>query len=213
VACTTLCSLANAQEFFVGIKREDFRSSYRAQRDPMWCWAAATEMVLDYKGMKYPHNEIVAKIKGAVVSAPGTYLEMIQATNLLMKKDGVTNIISGQMVMGAPTSFVVYNHLKRKNPIILTYKSGGSIGHAVVITGAVVTFSDSMVTIQKLEVFDPFSYSVINTSFEGPKWIVDTNKAEKTYRLWDVGGGNITLNATGESYLITGMILIDYSEK
>jgi hypothetical protein len=88
-------------------------------------------------------------------------------------------VVSGQIVLGAPLPTVLYNQLKQKKPVVLTYQ-GGSIGHAVVLTGIDATVSHAGVQITKLYVFDPFSYTVSPGPW-GPTFTPNTSLIYREY--------------------------------
>lgn len=156
-----LCLPAVVLAEFVGIPKADFEKHYRRQQDPFWCWASSAEMVLAYQGINLPQDKIVERIKGMVVSGTGSTMDMVRSTNGIFKDtSGKNAVISGQMVLGAPLPTVLYNQLKQKKPVVLTYQSNPQIGHAVVLTGIEATVSAAGVYVTKLYVFDPFSYNV-----------------------------------------------------
>ncbi|MCZ8254782.1 MAG: C39 family peptidase [Polaromonas sp.] len=156
-----LCLPAVVLAEFVGIPKADFDKHYRRQQDPFWCWASSAEMVLSYQGVKLPQDKIVERIKGMVVSGTGSPVEMIRSTNGIFTDTGGKNaVVSGQLVMGAPLPTVLYNQLKQKKPVVLTYQPNPQIGHAVVLTGMEATVSSAGVFVTKLYVFDPFAYNV-----------------------------------------------------
>jgi len=121
---------------FVGIKKGAFEDNYRAQEMSMWCWATSIEMVLDHSDIAVEAGQIVRLVKGAGFNAPGNPFEMVQATNQFVQTtSGKTAVLSGQFVGGHPIPNVMYNHLKRGKPFVLTYQQGWSMGHAVVVHG------------------------------------------------------------------------------
>lgn len=114
----------SASAEFIGVPKDEFKKHYRSQKESMWCWASSAEMVLSYQGINLPQDEIVKRVKGILVNQGGTPVEMVASTNAILKDTNNKNaVISGQYVIGAPLPTVLYNQLKQKKPIILTYQS------------------------------------------------------------------------------------------
>ncbi|MBW8720767.1 MAG: C39 family peptidase [Polaromonas sp.] len=201
-----LCLPAVVLAEFVGIPKADFDKHYRRQQDPFWCWASSAEMVLSYQGVKLTQDKIVERIKGMVVSGTGNPVEMVRSTNgIFQDVNGKNAVVSGQMVMGAPLPTVLYNQLKQKKPVVLTYQSNPQIGHAVVLTGMDATVSSAGVVITKLYVFDPFAYTV-SPSFRGPVFTKDDSLIYREYPPQETPYG-VSIPAG----MITGVILMNGS--
>ena len=160
---------------FIGITETEFMPHYRSQRMSMWCWATSAEMVLSYNGIVMPQERIVEAIKHIPVNAPGIPLEMVRTVNDIFKDENDEKIVvSGQYVLGAPLPLVLYNQLKQKQPVILTYQSGPGIGHAVVLTGIEASKVRGGILVSQIHVFDPFPdprqppyriYSLMTTNY------------------------------------------------
>lgn len=190
---------------FVGIRKEDFDSHYRPQVGPMWCWASCAEMVLSFQGIKLPQDEIVTRIKGFKVNAGGNPMEMIASTNgIFQDTSGRDIVVSGQFVMGAPLPTVLYNHLKRKKPVVLTYQAGPLFGHAVVLTGIDASTGGGQVRITKFYVFDPFCYRQVS-DWRGNRLEEDKSLIYKEYHPNPIVNNNIAI----EAGIITGVIFVD----
>jgi hypothetical protein len=152
-------AIISSRAEFVGIPNDEFESHYRAQKEPMWCWASSAEMVLSYEGVELEQEAIVTKVKGVPINQGGNPQEIDRAVNGVFRDTNDDQVVvSGQFVTGAPSTTVVYNQLKRKHPIILTYQPNAYSGHAVVLTGIDAEVTDTGVTIQHIYIFDPFSY-------------------------------------------------------
>lgn len=154
-------NFASAQTQQIGITPDEFLPYYRPQEMNMWCWATSAEMVLSYKGISLPANQIVLKVHGVIGNFPGSTIDMIRATNGTIKDNNDDfAIVSGQYVVGAPLPTVMYTNLKDKKPIILTYASGAGIGHAVVVIGASVHTNNTTgeFYFTDLVVADPYPY-------------------------------------------------------
>jgi len=208
----------NAQS--VGINKEDFMKHYHRQQTLFWCWASSAEMVLSYEGIKLGQDAIVTNIKGFPQNATGNPSEMIRSTNRIFNDvNNIPTVISGQYIIGAPLVTVLYNQLKSKRPVILTYSAGQSMGHAVVLTGIDYKLrQDNSLEITKFYIFDPFAYKPQLDNFGrqkfdffgNPLFDNDDTLIYKEYELWE-GNGNLFLKTESNNYVgtVSGVILID----
>lgn len=205
LACITVLFQASyASADLVGISKEEFLPHYAKQKDPLWCWAASTQMILSYQGAKVPQEEVVLRVKGALSSSAGSIAEMIAAANGVFSSRGKEVVVSGQYVHGAPLATVLYNQLSHKRPVILNYiASGSNIGHAVVVTAIDASISNGELMVSGLYVFDPFSYRVVQ-EWGVIKYIHDQGLITKYYPLSALGG---TLYLPAGA--ITGVVLVD----
>ena len=199
---------------FVGIPNEEFAEHYRAQKGEYLCWATCAEMVLSHQGITLPADAIVEKIKGYKADETGNHGEMIKATNGIFADENDQKVmVSGQMVLGAPISTVLYTSLKNQKPIILLYQNGPTIGHAVVITGADVEVNTSTdkVTVRKWHVFDPYSYRRVAdfTQLKGYRLEEDASLVRKEYHpRQNFSNGRIQI----EAGVVTAVIIIEGAE-
>ena len=182
IFCLASCP-SNAEYF--GIPPDEFRQHYRPQQETQWCWAASVEMVLATQEVNVPHNAIVEYIKGVQLNMPGSVEEMAKAINGMHKDaTGRPVIVAGQPVNGAPFPAVLFNHMKNRNPTILTYQGGPGIGHAVVLFGieADVDTEQGTFFITGLHVADPFPVMRVSTPY-GVDTVFDENRYwHRTYR-------------------------------
>ena len=191
---------------FIGIGKKEFEQHYKSQRAQNWCWASSAEMVLSYQGINLPQETIVERIKGFRVDATGNPMEMIKSVNTVLRDEQNRRVVvSGQYVTGAPLTTVLYNHLKQKKPVILTYQSGPWFGHAVVLTGMDAIVNNNNIDITKLYIFDPFSYRQV-TDWRGYRLEHDSNLIYREYRPRET-----PLGIEIEAGLITGVIFVDGS--
>ena len=125
-------------------------------------------MVLSYSGIRLPQEAIV---RGAPILGAGNAYEMINSTNgVFVDENKAKVIVSGQMVMGVPTTAVLYNQLKNNRPVVLTYQNGPWSGHAVVLVAIDADVIDNDVNISQFYVFDPFPFRQQWTQF-GPQFV------------------------------------------
>lgn len=200
-----MCLPLAASAEFVGISKDDFKVHYRKQNDPLWCWASSAEMVLSYEGINLPQERIVERVKGVVVSGTGSPGEMINATNgIFTDVNGKRSVVSGQLIWGAPLPTVLYNQLKQKKPVILTYQASPQFGHAVVLTGIDAIVSDTGVQILKFYIFDPFAYRMRPNPWGGVTYDFDDSLSYKEYAPQTTPFG-IAIPAG----LVTGVILVN----
>jgi hypothetical protein len=198
----------------IGIKKDEFISHYRVQKTMMWCWASCAEMVLSYEGINLSQEAIVTRVKGAPIPTGGNPYEMIKSTNFIVNdNDNNAVVISGQFVNGAPYNTVLYNQLKHKKPVILTYSTGVWSGHAIVLTGIdYILNPDLTFTINRFYVFDPFSYSIA-TDIMGNQYLKeDSTLSYKIYDLQLFPDGLHLISGMKNIGLVTGMIFIDASK-
>ncbi|MFL1491349.1 papain-like cysteine protease family protein [Pseudomonas antarctica] len=195
----------NATADFVGLQKAEFESHYAVQQTPLWCWAASTQMILSYQGVKVPQDKIVTRVTGTLGAGAGSVPDMIKAANGLFSVDGKQIVVSGQYVNGAPLATVLFNQLSHKRPVILNYLApAGGVGHAVVVTAIDASVVSGEVMISSVYVFDPFPYHMVPNPWGGFNYVYDENLKTKTYNL-SSSGGYVYINPG----VITGVILID----
>jgi hypothetical protein len=205
-----------AQAQTVGIPKEKFAPHYRAQRTMTWCWASSAEMALSYQGIRVPQEAIVTRIKGIPIPVKGSAYDIIKATNaVLLDENRRAIVVSGQFVTGAPLSTVLYNHLRRQRPVILTYvipSIGQWSGHAVVLIGADYTWSRDTVVFTRVHVADPLPYT--QTTDADGKSVVREDPAAR-FRKYDLVVGTSGLEMRSEGKLvgiISGALFMDGTE-
>jgi hypothetical protein len=183
-------SAAGLRTEYVGIDREEFKESYAAQETPMWCWAACAEMCAAHAGVDLKQEDIVRHVKGWVTVSPGNAVDMMRATNLVVKRDNQrTAVISGLAFYGSPPINVIYNQLKQGQPVMMSYHphTAGPFGtgHVVVVYGLDVHVDRSRVgsEIQPVtwHVADPWCYRQARDNFGNPYMSKDTRLALRRY--------------------------------
>ncbi len=88
------------------------------------------------------------------INQGGSPTDIIRSVNGVFKnKNDDDVVVSGQYIVGAPLSTVLYNQLKAKKPVILTYQASAMSGHAVVVTGIDATVEGSTVLITSIAYF------------------------------------------------------------
>lgn len=142
---------------YVGIPSGTFQMSTAAQLQDEWCWAASTQMILAYYGIPVTQPEIVARVFGAA----GDWSASDQVISAALNGWGFNR--NGQMVYirstayaGPPPPNVLLNELSQYHPILLTFMSGPTSGHAVVITAASYTRGQFGPQVTSIVVRDPW---------------------------------------------------------
>jgi hypothetical protein len=106
-----------------------------AQLQNEWCWAASTQMILTYYGVPVTQPQIVARVFGGVVNWSASDQVISAALNgMALNMNGQVVHVSSGAYPGPPPPNVLFNELSQGHPILLTYMSGPTSGHAVVIT-------------------------------------------------------------------------------
>ncbi len=188
-----IASLSSAA--YVGMTDSEFTPHYRRQENTNWCWAACAEMALSSSGVNIPQTTLVQVANnGNISNAPGFPPQMIMLTNnLFTQPAGHAAVVSGQMVQGAIIPTVLYNHLKRKKPVIIEYNYGGGTGHAIVLIGMDYEIVNHMILIKTMYIFDPFSYAQVPNPWGGYSLQPDNTKIRKSYGFYPTPGNTPTL--------------------
>lgn len=215
----TLAICGSSFAEYVGIPQDEFSPHYRAQQGLMLCWAASAEMVLSYQGINLPQDAIVTKARGVPVNAPGGPWEMFRVTNGIFQTAQNNDVlVLGQFIPGPAPTAILFNQLKHKRPVILTYQQQGSwVGHAVVLIGMDVTIDKHNIGNEIIPtsfyVADPFSYRQKVNTFGQPIYQLGQPVFERdgslAFRKYNWGNGMVLNPFPGT---ITGMIFMDASQ-
>lgn len=104
------------------------------QRQTNWCWAAAVQMVLNYRGVPVSQEQVVQRIfNGAVPNVPG------QPDQILTALSGWAFTRNGQRVMLSSSPFAfdgseIVRDLAERWPLVVGVRSSPNSGHAYVLT-------------------------------------------------------------------------------
>ena len=146
----------------IGIPSEALDVTYSSQRNSKWCWAASIQMVLQYHGIRTMQQDIVARTFGtdAQGNLPNQAGDLANITsnlnNLNVDRAGTTYQVESVFGEGAPPIELLLDNMERREPLIIGYRSGPNMGHAVVITGVQYSRSPQGPVIHKLIVRDPW---------------------------------------------------------
>lgn len=161
-AMSTNAESSNGAPTLIGIPSEALDVTYSSQRNSMWCWAASIQMVLQYHGIRTVQQDIVARTfgpdaQGNLPNKPGD-LKNITANlnNFNVDRAGTTYQVESIFGEGAPPVSLLLDEMDRREPLIIGYRSGPNMGHAVVVTGAVYSQTPQGPMIHKIIVRDPW---------------------------------------------------------
>ena len=146
----------------VGVDSTKLDRVYAVQRNTMWCWAATLQMLFGYHGIRIEQEEIVYRSFGRdpygnPPNWPGSF-EMItrNLNNWSIDHHGRRYRIQAHLGGGAPETVVLIQELARQHPVILSYQSRPTMGHAVLCTAADYIVHHNQVFIRKIIVRDPW---------------------------------------------------------
>ncbi|HET7107268.1 MAG TPA: papain-like cysteine protease family protein [Candidatus Acidoferrum sp.] len=142
---------------YVGIPTDEFNFVAAAQTQDEWCWAASVSMILRWYRLDISQELVVARTKGVLIDQPGSDQDISTAlSGWAYTRDGKPVVISSWTAPGAPPPLILIRELSQKHPILLTFISGPSSGHAVVITAASYIQTANGPYIQSLVLRDPW---------------------------------------------------------
>jgi hypothetical protein len=122
--------------YCAAIKTEIFEYFKAKQNYDNWCWAACIQMALNYQGIKVHQSDIVRKVYGGTVNAPGNCYQM-QVGASGWRAKGVT-IKAWQKFN--PDAGDMIKTLAHKYPLVIGLNMPGqNIGHAYVLTAIYYT--------------------------------------------------------------------------
>lgn len=122
----------NDNLYWAAVETTYFREYVAKQRNNNWCWAACTQMVLNYQGVNVTQEQIVERVFGARVDRPGTAKDIVEgASGWYM--DGHTIEANFDYPL-APQKLI--DDLVNKYPLVVGLEMPGQdVGHAYVLTG------------------------------------------------------------------------------
>jgi hypothetical protein len=103
------------------------------QRQQNWCWAATTQMVLNYHGLYVTQEQVVTRIFGKLVDSPAEPKQILTALS------GWAPDTRGRFSQIFANTYLLQGSdlvrdLAFKWPLIVGLKQPGQIGHAYVLT-------------------------------------------------------------------------------
>ena len=159
-SCFSLLVAASAHSqnlISVGIPSASFNFVASSQKQTEWCWAASTQMILQWLGFDVDQGEVVSKVKGALINQGASDADINTALNAVaVQRTGQPAVIHSLFASGPPPASVLVNELGHQHPILLSFKSGPYSSHAVVITGARYYQTRSGPVVTSLIIRDPW---------------------------------------------------------
>lgn len=118
--------------YWAAIETSYFKAYVASQRSNNWCWAACTQMVLNYQGVNVTQEQIVERVFGLQVDRPGTAQNIVQGARGWYV-DGKT-IEAKADYSFQPQKLI--DDLVNKYPLVVGLSMPGqNVGHAYVLTG------------------------------------------------------------------------------
>lgn len=118
--------------YWAAIETTYFKAYVASQRSDNWCWAACTQMVLNYQGVNVSQEQIVERVFGSQIDKPGT------AQNIIQGASGwyVNGHIIGAKSDNSVSAQKLIDDLVNKYPLVIGLTMPGQrVGHAYVLTG------------------------------------------------------------------------------
>ncbi|MGD9667837.1 MAG: papain-like cysteine protease family protein [Hyphomicrobiaceae bacterium] len=146
----------NARAAFYIVESIADRQTTKKQQTPVWCWAAAIEMVLASGKVMWSQVDIVNRVKGfpkLETASSGEITQMLNSWNF--DYNGKIWRSKAKYYQGALPASVLIHELKNQWPVIVTYSTGPASGHAVVVYAALTSATSP--EIKLIYYFDPFT--------------------------------------------------------
>lgn len=139
--------------YWAAIKTSYFKAHVARQRSENWCWAACTQMVLNYQGVNVSQEQIVERVFGFQIDRPGTAENIVQ---------GASGWYVDGHTIGAKYdySFIpqkLIDDLVNKYPLVVGLSMPGqNVGHAYVLTGLSFQKQGDVIYPQSVILRDPW---------------------------------------------------------
>lgn len=176
------------QNYFVaGIPTNEFEyfvapNMNGRQRQSNWCWAACTQMVLNYHGLYVSQEQVVARIYGGLVDQPANDYQIREALS-----GWAPNVYGGSSYIycqsGLNSINEITQNLAYKWPLIVGLRSpNGGTGHAYVLTAIYYSLDWNNNTIpDKVVLRDPWPSS---NSRQEMSWYEFSNRLGAVFKVW-----------------------------
>ena len=153
------------------------------QRCPEWCWAASSQMILNYHGLYVEQEQIVNKIFGSLECQGGTPDEIVDGmTGWAPDIRGRFSEIHSERGLISPEDIV--RNLAYNWPLLVCMDNGSGGGHAVVLTAVYYSMNgNNNVIIDKVSIRDPWP---LNPSLQTMSWDEFSGKVQDIIRVWVV---------------------------
>jgi hypothetical protein len=155
IGCAAV-SIAQQAPHWVGIDNRVANSFAVAQWRDEWCWAASTQLILNYYGIHVTQADIVGRIHGNYEDQPGSDFDISEALDGWVPTAGGVRVVHATEGPGLPDTETLIEELSQSRPILIAFATGPSSGHAVVITGAAYIPSEGGPNVVSLVLRDPW---------------------------------------------------------
>lgn len=154
----TIYQIQGTKLYWAAVKTEYFCDYTAHQRQTNWCWAACTQMVLNYQGVPVTQEEIVQRVFGGQYDRPGTPYDILMGADgwkikghkIVAKVDNPSTISAKSLILD----------LRDKYPLIIGLRMPGQyVGHAYVLTGISFYVQNNDYYPQEVIVRDPWPES------------------------------------------------------
>ena len=147
---------------YVGLKTEQMNNRWTTQQQPMWCWAASIQIMLQTFGVDVSQQMIVHRTFGSdhwgnLPNKPGGLDVMTANLNYQgIDRKGRRFRVASMLMPGAPSSETLIRELSNGRPILFSYKSRPNMNHAVVCTAVKIVQGSNPRQIESIVVRDPW---------------------------------------------------------
>lgn len=151
----TIYQIAGTKLYWAAVKTEYFKEFAAQQRQMNWCWAACTQMVLNYQGVQVTQEEIVQRVFGGQYDRGGTAYDIAKGANGWNTKG--QKIVSRVENPNTVTAKSLVMDLRDKYPLVIGLRMPGqTVGHAYVMTGISFYIKNNTYYPQEVILRDPW---------------------------------------------------------
>jgi len=155
--CCILSTFSLAQvPRWVGIDSRIANNFAVAQWQDEWCWAASTQLILNYYGIPVTQAAIVNRIHGNFADQAGSDFDISASLNGWVPTTNGMRIVHAEEAPGLPMPADLIEELSQGHPILIAFATGPSSGHAVVITAAAYVQTAAGPVVTSLVLRDPW---------------------------------------------------------
>jgi len=171
--------------YVAGVPSIDFYevAEIGSQRCPEWCWAACSQMILNYHGLYVTQEQVVTKIFGSLQCLSASTNDILNAlSGWAPDMRGSYSTIHSEEGTYGPDDLVKI--LSYRWPLLVCLKNPDGTGHAEVLTAVYyATDAGNNALIDKVVLRDPWPY---NPSRQEMSWAEFTSRIQDIIRVWVV---------------------------
>lgn len=118
--------------YWAAVETSYFKAFVARQHSENWCWAACTQMVLNYQGVDVTQEQVVERVFGFCIDKPGSAEDIVK---------GAKGWYVGGHKINAKYDYYfvpqkIIEDLVNKYPLVVGLRMPGqTVGHAYVLTG------------------------------------------------------------------------------